>query len=260
MESGKGTGKKSSNGGLELFSCPSCAGATPSRPLQQPVTASLTGAATAFDAYSAQCQSSAATCHTPPLARFRSIISHPSLQKRPAPSENLLRLPCHGTASPSLCDEPGPFHSGLAGGYSDRRIAASASSIDSCQRHGRRNKTSGACPSSPLPPSSLSALLEVVSSNSLYYIHLSLPLFLSHIYTRKAKRHHFKTLLAPPNSPTTASSRPSIHPSSRPVPESAANRHFQAQPSAGTPPSHSPAKALEPPSATPGVRGRMQLH
>lgn len=194
MESGKGTGKKSSNGGLELFSCPSCAGATPSRPLQQPVTASLTGAATVSDAYSAQCQSSAATCHTPPLARFRSIISHPSLQKRPAPSENLLRLPCHGTASPSLCDEPGPFHSGLAGGYSDRRIAASASSIDSCQRHGRRNKTSGTCPSSPLPPSSLSALLEVVSSNSLYYIHLSLPLFLSSLISTlaKQKRHTSK--------------------------------------------------------------------
>lgn len=149
----------------------------PSRPLQQPVTASPTGAATG---YSAQCQFS---CNLPytPLACFRSIISHPSLQKRPAPSENLLRLPCHGTASPSLCDEPGPFHSGLAGGYSDRRIAAS--SIDSCQRHGRRNKTSGACPSSPLPLSSLSALFEVASSNPLYYIHLSLPLFLSLILT-----------------------------------------------------------------------------
>lgn len=166
--------KETSNGGLELF-C-SVVHVTVSNPKTTPPRGRCN--TTACDSepnwrcymptvqFSAQCQSSAATCHTPPLACFRSIISHPSLQKRPAPSENLLRLPCHGTASPSLCDEPGPFHSGLAGGYSDVRIAAS--SIDSCQRRGRRNKTSGACPSSPLPflpflPSSKS-ILQILPS------------------------------------------------------------------------------------------------
>lgn len=100
------------------------------------------------------------------------------------------------------------------------------------------------------------SFLQILST---IFISPSLSLPLPYLHSQ-SKKTYFKTLLAPPNSPTTASSRPSIHPSSRPVPESAANRHFHAQPSAGTPPSHSPAKALEPPSATPGVRGRMQLH
>lgn len=161
--------------GNELFCWPFDACAVleprPSRPLQQPVTAlRLPTVPTVQRSMPFQLQPA---IHPPlpvfdpssPIHRFR-IVQH---------SENLLRLPCHGAASPSLCDEAGPFHSGLAGGYSDRRIAAS--SIDSCQRHGRRNKTSGACPSNPLPLSSLSALFEVVSSHPVYYIPLSLPLF-----------------------------------------------------------------------------------
>lgn len=106
--------RATSNGG---FNCSGVLQPRPSKSLPQPVTASLRAAYCAVAALMGTCAQLRPAIRPPmpvfdpssPIHRFRSV-QHP------------LKI-CSGirvtALFPSLRDEPGPFHSGLAGGYSD---------------------------------------------------------------------------------------------------------------------------------------------